>query len=160
MHIARVSLHKIVETALFRNIGIVRGLTTHFRELEVILLKFSTPMQLILVNTTESCDGGDACTAKFRREFSWACRTGCSPRLDAQLNMSMPARTCQWRTRDKMTHTVATNAEGTLRRHRRRHPIFLFSDVVRGENASAAAAPAEAEAADDGKDSPADVIVT
>jgi len=86
------------------------------------------------------------CTAKFRREFGWACRTGCSPRLD-QHQMSMPIS--QWRTRDKMMDTAAT----TPRRQRRRL-LFRFSEVMRHEDA-----PASPAAATDGINAPTNDVI-
>ena len=87
--------------------------------------------------------GDVSCAAKFRREFSRACRAGCSPGHDGQQNMSMPAKTSQWRTRDRI-ETVA----GTSRRHRRQ--IFRFTDVMGRDDAAAAT---------DGINPPADAII-
>lgn len=91
-------------------------------------------------------------TAKFRREFGWACRTGCSPRPDGQ-QMSLPAKSSQWRVRDNM-------ADAAPRRHQH-HLFSRFSDVMRRENTAAAAAAATtaAEGEKDAADPPADVIV-
>ena len=89
-------------------------------------------------------------TAKFRREFGWACRTGCSPRPDGQ-QMSLPAKSSQWRVRDNM-------ADAAPRRHQ--HLFSRFSDVMRRENtAAAAAATTAAEGEKDAADPPDDVIV-
>jgi len=81
-----------------------------------------------------------ACTAKFRREFSWACRTGCTPRLEQQ-QMSMPAS--QWRARDHVTNMAANVATSASRRHQR------CSEVMRRDS------PTTPAAATDGINPPA-----
>jgi len=99
----------------------------------------------------------DACTAKFRREFGWACRTGCGPRPDLQ---QMPFKTTQLRTRDKMTDTVGGR---DIVRDTGRPLIFRFSDVIRREiPAGSATATAAAAATTTNITSPpaADVVVT
>ena len=79
-----------------------------------------------------------ACVAKFRREFSWACRTGCSPTFDRQ-QMSLPNKTySQWRARDNVADTVGGNA--TQRQHHNRHPLLRFTEVMRRDDDTAAPA--------------------
>jgi len=96
------------------------------------------------------------CVAKFRREFGWACRTGCGPRPELQ---AMPIMTTlHWRrptTRDKMTDARDAVAARRPVRDTLRHQrplLFRFSDVTRRENPAAAAAAADTN-------SPADVIM-
>jgi len=107
------------------------------------LIGHSVVSQKLFTTCNVPC-ADDACTAKFRREFSWACRTGCSPAADGQ-QTTMPVS--QWRTRDKMTDVVVG---GASRRHHHHHLPFRFSDVMRRDNAAAEV---------DGLNPPADGII-